>query len=186
MGTVHAHDAVMDACVRSGIRAVSGKAMMDAGDGVPEGLRETTRGEPRGERATRAGLARRGRREDRVRVRAAVHPLVHREARAGRASSGPRATARSFTRTSPSTRTSARRCARALGDDDVAVLRAWGVKGPRAILAHGVQLTDDEARAIAADETRVVHCPSANLKLGSGIARVAELDALRRASRARR
>ena len=67
---------------------------------------------------------------------------------------------------------------RALGDDDVAILRAWGVKGPRAILAHGVQLTDDEARTIAGDETRVVHCPSANLKLGSGIARVAELDAL--------
>ncbi|HEY6463962.1 MAG TPA: amidohydrolase family protein, partial [Polyangiaceae bacterium] len=66
----------------------------------------------------------------------------------------------------------------AMGDDDVAVLRRWGVHGPRAVLAHGVQLTDDEARRIAADGTRVVHCPSANLKLGSGIARVAELDAL--------
>src|SRR5262249_56290715 len=46
-----------------------------------------------------------------------------------------------------------------------------------AILAHGVQLTDDEAGRIAKEGTRVVHCPSANLKLGSGIARVAELDA---------
>jgi len=67
---------------------------------------------------------------------------------------------------------------RALRDDDVAVLRRWGVAGPRAILAHGVQLNDDEARAIAKEGTRVVHCPSANLKLGSGIARVAELDAM--------
>ncbi|MDP9152540.1 MAG: amidohydrolase family protein, partial [Myxococcota bacterium] len=43
MGTVHGHDAVMDACGRSGVRALSGKAMMDRGDGVPAGLRETTR-----------------------------------------------------------------------------------------------------------------------------------------------
>jgi 5-methylthioadenosine/S-adenosylhomocysteine deaminase len=31
---------------------------------------------------------------------------------------------------------------------------------------------------LAREGTRVVHCPSANLKLGSGIARVADLDAL--------
>src|SRR5690349_23854457 len=42
MGTVNAHDAVMEACAKSGIRAVSGKAMMDTGDGVPKGLREST------------------------------------------------------------------------------------------------------------------------------------------------
>src|SRR5580698_5866098 len=42
MGSVRAHDAVMDACLRSGIRAISGKAMMDVGDGVPVGLREST------------------------------------------------------------------------------------------------------------------------------------------------
>jgi 5-methylthioadenosine/S-adenosylhomocysteine deaminase len=57
-------------------------------------------------------------------------------------------------------------------------MRRWGVAGPRAVLAHGVQLRDDEARALASDGTRIVHCPSANLKLGSGIARVAELDAM--------
>src|SRR6202034_2237355 len=67
---------------------------------------------------------------------------------------------------------------RALGNDDVAVLRRWCLAGPRAILAHGVQLRDDESRAMAREGTRVVHCPSANLKLGSGIARVAELDAM--------
>jgi 5-methylthioadenosine/S-adenosylhomocysteine deaminase len=43
MGTVRHHDAVMAACLASGIRAVSGKAMMDRGDGVPRGLRESTR-----------------------------------------------------------------------------------------------------------------------------------------------
>src|SRR5580658_629266 len=43
MGTVHGHEVVMDACARSGIRARSGKAMMDSGEAVPPGLRETTR-----------------------------------------------------------------------------------------------------------------------------------------------
>jgi cytosine/adenosine deaminase-related metal-dependent hydrolase len=66
----------------------------------------------------------------------------------------------------------------ALGDDDVAVLRRYGFAGERTILAHGVQLRDDEAEAVAREGTRIVHCPSANLKLGSGIADVARLDAL--------
>jgi 5-methylthioadenosine/S-adenosylhomocysteine deaminase len=65
-----------------------------------------------------------------------------------------------------------------MGADDVAVLRGWGVAGSRAILAHGVQLEIHEAQAIARDGTRVVHCPSANLKLGSGVARIADLDGL--------
>jgi 5-methylthioadenosine/S-adenosylhomocysteine deaminase len=64
---------------------------------------------------------------------------------------------------------------KALGDDDIAVLQRWGFKGPNTLLAHGVQLTDAEIASGARDGTRIVHCPSANLKLGSGIARVHDL-----------
>ena len=177
MGTVRAHDAVMDACVRSGIRAVSGKAMMDAGDGVPKGLRETTRASlAESERLARAW---RGKGDGRIGyayaprfilscTEALVRGAVER-------AKGDGSLMHTHVAEHPNEREAVRR---ALGDDDVAILRAWGVKGPRAILAHGVQLTDDEARTIARDETRIVHCPSANLKLGSGIARVADLDAL--------
>ncbi len=177
MGTVRAHDAVMDACARSGIRAVSGKTMMDAGDGVPKGLRESTRASlSESERlcATWSGAA--GGRlgyayaprfvlscSEKL-VRGAVERAVE---------SG--AMVHTHAAEHPGERDAVRA---ALGDDDVVVLKRWGVYGPRAILAHGVQLTDDQAREIAADGTRVVHCPSANLKLGSGIARVAELDAI--------
>src|SRR6185295_9538923 len=66
----------------------------------------------------------------------------------------------------------------ALGDDDLALLRSYGCTGPRTVLSHGVQFRDDELEALARDGTRIVHCPSANLKLGSGIARIADLDAL--------
>ncbi len=177
MGTVRGQGAIMDACVRSGVRAVSGKAMMDRGDGVPAGLRESTRASldeserlardwsgkgdgrigyawaPRfilscSEALVRGTVDRARQRDEIVHTHAAEHP-AEREA----------------------VRTE-------LGDDDVAVLRRWGVAGRRTVLAHGVQVSLDEARQIATDGTRIVHCPSANLKLGSGIARVAELDGL--------
>src|SRR5437016_6366089 len=43
MGTTKHGDAVAEELIRSGIRASFGQAMMDAGDGVPTGLLETTR-----------------------------------------------------------------------------------------------------------------------------------------------
>src|SRR5690606_15356934 len=49
---------------------------------------------------------------------------------------------------------------------------AWGIAGPHVVLAHGVQLTRAQMRRVAKAGTRVVHCPSANLKLASGIADV--------------
>src|SRR5262249_42725082 len=42
MGTVHHTDAVFEAASESGIRYTGGKALMDAGEGVPEGLLEPT------------------------------------------------------------------------------------------------------------------------------------------------
>jgi 5-methylthioadenosine/S-adenosylhomocysteine deaminase len=177
MGTVRAHDAIMDACARSGIRALSGKTMMDAGDGVPAGLRESTRASlDESERLCRAWS---GRHEGRIGyafaprfILSCSEALVRGACERAEALG---ALVHTHAAEHPAEREAVRR---ALGDDDVALLRAWGVRGPRAVLAHGVQLTDDEARVIAADGTRIVHCPSANLKLGSGIARVAELDAL--------
>jgi cytosine/adenosine deaminase-related metal-dependent hydrolase len=192
MGTVHGHDAVMEACVRSGIRAISGKTMMDVGDGVPAKLRETTRrsldeserlaktwGGASGASPASAASAASAKGEGRVGyayaprfILSCSEPLVRGAVERAKADG-------SLVHTHAAEHPGEREAVRqALGDDDVAVLRRWGVAGPKAILAHGVQLTDDEARVLARDGTRVVHCPSANLKLGSGIARVAELDAL--------
>jgi len=176
MGTVHGHQAVMDACSRSGIRALSGKAMMDGAD-VPAGLRESTRASL--EESERLARAWRGAADGRIGyawaprfvlscTEALVRGAVERAGERGEllhTHAAEHAEEREAVR-------------RALGDDDVAVLRRWGASGPRAIFAHGVQLERDEARAVARDGTRIVHCPSANLKLGSGIAPIAELDEL--------
>ncbi len=61
------------------------------------------------------------------------------------------------------------------GRDNVAYLRDCGVAGPDVLLAHCVHV-DPVERAILADTgSHVVHCPSANWKLGSGIAPVPEM-----------
>ena len=176
MGTVRAHDAVMQACARSGIRAVSGKAMMDLGDGVPKGLRESTRASLDESEALDARWT--GKADGRIGYayaprfvlscsEALVRGAVERASASG-------ALVHTHAAEHPGEREAVRA---ALGDDDVAVLERWGVVGTRAILAHGVQLTDAQAKRLGKNGTRVVHCPSANLKLGSGIARIADLDA---------
>ncbi|HEV3192361.1 MAG TPA: 5'-deoxyadenosine deaminase [Polyangiaceae bacterium] len=175
MGTVHEHDVVMDACVRAGIRAISGKAMMDAGDGVPAPLRESTRASlSDSERLARTWH---GKGDGRIGYAWAPRFLLSCSETLVRGAV-ERAKARGdLMHTHAAENMAEREAVRStFGDDDVAVLRRWGFSGPRAILAHGVHLSDDEIAAIAREGTRVVHCPSANLKLGSGIARVAELD----------
>src|SRR5206468_1038967 len=50
-----------------------------------------------------------------------------------------------------------------------------GLVGPRLIAVHSVHLDDRELDLFAREGVTVAHCPSSNLKLGSGIARVAEM-----------
>ncbi len=61
------------------------------------------------------------------------------------------------------------------GMRNVAYLDSLGLTGPHVALAHCVHLSDDEIATLEKTRTNVVHCPSSNLKLGSGIAPVAKL-----------
>src|SRR6266542_1044118 len=58
---------------------------------------------------------------------------------------------------------------------NVAYLDSLGISGPHVLLAHCVHLDDEEVETLSRTKTNVAHCPSSNLKLGSGIARIAEL-----------
>ncbi len=60
------------------------------------------------------------------------------------------------------------------GRTDLEVLADLGLLGPRTSLAHCVHLDEDEKRLLKSTGSAVLHCPSTNLKLGSGIAPVAE------------
>jgi cytosine/adenosine deaminase-related metal-dependent hydrolase len=175
MGTVRHHDAVMAACLASGIRAVSGKTMMDRGERLPRALLESTRASLR--ESERLAREWNGKGDGRLGYAFAPRFILSCSEALVRDAAALARELGLLIHTHAAEHPSEREAVRsALGDDDVAILRRWGVTGPRAVLAHGVQLTDDEVRALAQEGTKVVHCPSANLKLGSGIARIAELD----------
>lgn len=61
------------------------------------------------------------------------------------------------------------------GMDNVRYLHECGLSGPDVCLAHCVQVDLRERALLAEAGTRVLHCPGANLKLGSGLAPVPEL-----------
>lgn len=64
------------------------------------------------------------------------------------------------------------------GRDNVEHLEALGLAGPDVLLAHCIHLTPNEENILARTGTRLLHCPSSNLKLASGVARIPELMAL--------
>jgi len=61
------------------------------------------------------------------------------------------------------------------GNDELAYLDSVGISGPRAALAHCVWVDTEGIARLARQGTNVVHCPSSNLKLGSGIAPIPEM-----------
>ncbi|HYP28606.1 MAG TPA: 5'-deoxyadenosine deaminase [Blastocatellia bacterium] len=61
------------------------------------------------------------------------------------------------------------------GRENIEYLHSLGLTGPRTVLAHCVWATDQEMKLLGETGTGVAHCPSSNLKLGSGIARVSEM-----------
>jgi len=61
------------------------------------------------------------------------------------------------------------------GMKNIAYLEKIGLTGPNLILAHCIWVDDDEMRIIAQTGTKVAHCPNSNLKLASGIAKIPEM-----------
>lgn len=61
------------------------------------------------------------------------------------------------------------------GQRPLARLQSLGLIGPNFIAVHAVHLSDEEISRLADHATPIAHCPSSNLKLGSGMARTPEL-----------
>ncbi len=169
MGTTRGHDVVFEVCERMGIRVVGGKTMMDAGAGLPRNLRESTAQSLR--ESDRLCARWHGAAGGRIRYAYAPRFVLSCSERLMRETAERCRTDGVLLHTHAAEHPDEHAAVReALGRDDVDVLASWGVAGPGVVLAHGVQLTGAQIRRIAAAGTRVVHCPSANLKLGSGIA----------------
>jgi len=61
------------------------------------------------------------------------------------------------------------------GKSAVQVLDSLGLLNFRTVAAHCVHMTDEEIKLMAERKANVAHCPRSNLKLGSGIARIATM-----------
>ena len=66
-------------------------------------------------------------------------------------------------------------CLERFGCRPVELLERLGFLGDDVWLAHGVHLSGDDIRKVAAAGASVAHCPTSNLRLGSGTAPIREL-----------
>ena len=66
-------------------------------------------------------------------------------------------------------------CLERFGCRPLELLERQGFLGDDVWLAHGVHLSGDDIRAVAATGTSIAHCPTSNLRLGSGTAPIREL-----------
>ena len=174
METVNHTEHVFRAIEESGFRATVGKCMMDRGDQVPEGLREQTEASI----AESLELLDRwhGAADGRIRYcfapRFAVscsRELLERVALLARERGVLVHTHASENKDEIEI------VERDTGRRNIEYLNEVGLAAPYAVLAHCVHLNDEEMEILRRTGTHVAHCPSSNLKLGSGIARVAEM-----------
>ncbi len=178
MGTVRHQDALCQAVAAIGLRATMGKAMMDLGEDLPAALHETTHDSLREADA----LCRRWHGAADGRLRYAYAPRfalscsdeLMRGVGERIAEKRPEAAVLVHTHAAEQLEEVALVQAR-YGQGNAAALKSLGLFGPRAVLAHCVHLDTSEIAELATSGTHVAHCPSSNLKLGSGIARVVEL-----------
>jgi cytosine/adenosine deaminase-related metal-dependent hydrolase len=66
-------------------------------------------------------------------------------------------------------------CLERFGMRPLRLLEELGWLGEDVYLAHGIHFDDEEVALLGRTRTGVAHCPSSNMRLGSGIARVLEL-----------
>ncbi|HEY8413121.1 MAG TPA: 5'-deoxyadenosine deaminase [Pyrinomonadaceae bacterium] len=174
METVNHTSEVFKVVEETGFRATVGKCMMDKGDEVPAALQEKTSASI--EQSVALLEEWHGRADGRIRYcfapRFAIsctRELLEKVAELARARGVMIHTHASENRTE---------CALVEADTglrNIAYLDTVGVTGRHVALAHCVHLSNDEIRILKATNTNVVHCPSSNMKLGSGIAPVAKL-----------
>jgi 5-methylthioadenosine/S-adenosylhomocysteine deaminase len=177
METVHDTDVVFEALDEMGLRAVVGKCMMDADRQVPKRLLEKTRD------SIDESIALRKRWDGKAngRLHAAFAPRFavscSRELLEAVAELSTRD--RVIVHTHASENRDEVEVVRQLsgGLSNLEYLAETGLATPHLCTAHCVWVTESEQAMLAERDVKVMHCPSSNLKLGSGLAPIAEMRA---------
>jgi 5-methylthioadenosine/S-adenosylhomocysteine deaminase len=169
METVNHTAEAFRAVEETGFRATVGKCMMDKGDDVPQPLHEEAAASIRESLSLLEEWH--GRADGRIRYcfapRFAIsctRELLTEVARLARERQVMVHTHASENRTEIEI------VERETGARNVAYLHALGLSGNHVALAHCIHLDEAELEILATTGTHVAHCPSSNLKLGSGIA----------------
>ena len=177
METVHDTDVVFETLDRMGLRAVVGKCMMDSDRDVPRRLQEATR------ESIDESVALRKRWDGKGggRLRAAFAPRFavscSRELLEAVAELSAREHVIVHTHAAEN-RDEVEMVRRISGGmSNVEYLADTGLATPHVCTAHCVWVTDAEQALLAERDVKVLHCPSSNLKLGSGLAPVTEMRA---------
>jgi len=174
METVNHTDVVFQAVEEAGFRATVGKCMMDAGDDVPPELNEKT------EESIAESLrllerwhgAASGRIQYCFAPRFAIscsRELLERVARLSHERGVIVHTHASENREEIAI------VEKLTGERNIHYLCSLGLAGQHVVLAHCIHLDEAEMEVLKTTGTYVSHCPSSNLKLASGIARVVEM-----------
>ena len=175
MGTAHCQDAIFETMRDVGMRGLFGKCMLDlGGTDVPAALMEDT------ETCLRESerLMNRWHMSAGGRLRYAFAPRFV-----------PSCTETLLTRTRDMARANGVRLHTHASENkgecayveslvhmrNLRYLHSIGYTGEDVILAHCIWIDDDEIRILADTGTHAVHCPSSNMKLASGIARIDEM-----------
>ena len=171
MGSIRHEDQIVQAVERSGLRACVGKSLMDMNPSCP-GLRETTRDALNS--AQEEARAWHGSAGGRIRYAASprfVLSCTDQLLRGAWEMTGDFVGMLFHTHAAENRRemsTVQERC----GMGNIEYFEHLGVLHAGTCLAHCVWISDREIALLAERNARVLHCPSSNLKLGSGIAPV--------------
>ena len=176
METVHDTDVVFEEVAATGLRAVIGKCMMDADAAVPARLLEPTRASIDESLA----LRRRWHGAANGRLRAAFAPRFAVSCSRDLLEEVGALSARHGVLVH--THASEQRAEIAIveepdGQRNIEYFDAIGLASERLCVAHCVWVDEREQDILAERHVKVLHCPSSNLKLGSGLAPVTELRA---------
>ncbi len=172
MGTTRHTDVVGQVLADTGMRATFGQALMDVGDGVPEGMAQHASIVLA--RALAVADRWHGKSNGRLRVSLAPRFILScseglwldvRDAAAERG-----LIVHTHIAEAP---TEGAEVKSAVGCHAAPYFAKHGLLNERFVGAHGVQLDDAEMNLVRDANAALVHCPGSNLKLGSGIADVA-------------
>jgi 5-methylthioadenosine/S-adenosylhomocysteine deaminase len=173
MGTVHHTATLFETARETGIRYTGGKALMDSGDGVPRGLLETTAVALR----ESDRLANRWHESEGGRLRYAYSPRFVLTATFDLLRSvGARARANDMlvhTHASEQ-REEVNLVKQRFGVSNIQLLANLGLADTSSCFAHCVWPEPAELDVLESGGASVVHCPSCNMKLGSGMAPLAD------------